>query len=529
VPPRVLTGIKPTGSPHVGNLYGAIYPALRLADQGLEAMYFIADYHALITIQDRAELVHLTREIAAAWLAMGLDPERVLFYRQSDIPEIFELAWALSCFTSKGWMNKAHAYKAAVAANQEAGDADVDAGINMGLYGYPILMAADILAFDIDLVPVGKDQVQHIEIARDIAQRFNHVYGAEVLRLPQAKLDDASAIVPGIDGRKMSKSYGNQIPLFAPAKQLEKLVKKIVTDSTPPEVPKDPDTSIIFHIYRTVAAPDETRAFADRLRAGIGWGEAKQALFARLEADLAPARARYDALMADPKRIDELLARGCGESARDGAPHPRSRPRRDRYRVNRRATARHRTLMVDYPSDITVGEARERYFAANGFSADTYTDSWVKFSIGPIPIRFPNTPSRKRAIPLHDIHHVATGYATTLRGEAEIGAWEIAGSCTNYWAAWVLNASAFSWGLALAPRRTYRAFVRGRHSRTLYRAGGWNDGLLAKTVGEIRTMLELDREPRATWHDRAAFAGWVALVVAPAAGAIALAIALLRW
>jgi tryptophanyl-tRNA synthetase len=314
VPPRVLTGIKPTGSPHVGNLYGAIYPALRLADQGLEAMYFIADYHALTTVQNAAELAQLTREIAAAWLAMGLDPDRVLFYRQSDIPEIFELAWALACFTSKGLMNRAHAYKAAVAANLEKGETDPDAGINMGVYEYPILMAADILAFDIDLVPVGKDQVQHVEIARDVAQRVNYVCGAEILRLPQAKLDDASAIVPGIDGRKMSKSYGNQIALFAPAKQLEKRVKQIVTDSTPPEVPKDPDASIIFQIYRTVASSEDTRAFADRLRAGIGWGEAKQALFARLDADLAPARARYDALMANPARIDALLAQGAAKA-----------------------------------------------------------------------------------------------------------------------------------------------------------------------------------------------------------------------
>jgi tryptophanyl-tRNA synthetase len=309
---RVLTGVKPTGSPHVGNLLGAIRPALRLADSGLDAMYFIADYHALTTVQDRKQLGPLTYEVAATWLAMGLDPERVTFYRQSDIPEIFELAWVLACFTSKGWMNKAHAYKAAVAA--AANEAEPDAGINMGLYEYPILMAADILAFDIDLVPVGKDQVQHVEIARDIAQRINHVYGADVLRLPMAKIDETTAIVPGTDGRKMSKSYDNTIPLFAPTKQLKKAVSRIVTDSTPPEVPKDPDTSTIFQIYRAIATAEESRALAERFRAGIGWGDAKQAVFERLEAELAPARTRYDALIANPAQIDALLAAGAAKA-----------------------------------------------------------------------------------------------------------------------------------------------------------------------------------------------------------------------
>ena len=318
VPPRVLTGIKPTGSPHIGNLLGAIRPALQLANEGLEAMYFIADYHALTTIKDGKELRQLTYEVAATWLAMGLDPERTLFYRQSDIPEIFELAWVLECFTSKGWMNKAHAYKAIVADRQEAGETDVDAEINMGVYSYPILMAADILAFDIDLVPVGKDQVQHVEIARDIAQRINSTYGREVLRLPKAKIDDNTAVVPGIDGKKMSKSYGNQIPLFAPPKQMKKVVNSIVTDSLPPEAPKDPDASTIFAIYKAVASPDETRALAERYRAGIGWGDAKKALLERIEIEIADARTRYDALMADPSKIDALLAQGA-ERARKTA------------------------------------------------------------------------------------------------------------------------------------------------------------------------------------------------------------------
>lgn len=312
---RVLTGIKPTGSPHVGNLLGAIRPALRLADQGLEAMYFIADYHALTTVHDAKELRQLTYEVAATWLAMGLDPNKVLFYRQSDVPEIFELAWVFSCFTSKGWMNKAHAYKAIVADKEAGGEGDVDAGINMGIYSYPVLMAADIIAFDVDLVPVGKDQVQHVEIARDIAQRINHHYGKEVLRLPKAKLEDNAAIVPGIDGRKMSKSYGNQIPLFAPPKQMKKVVNSIVTDSTPPEAPKDPEASTIFQIYKAIASADECAALADRYRTGIGWGDAKKALLERLEVELADARTRYDALMADTSKIDALLKAGA-EKAR---------------------------------------------------------------------------------------------------------------------------------------------------------------------------------------------------------------------
>jgi tryptophanyl-tRNA synthetase len=317
VPPRVLTGIKPTGTVHVGNLLGAIRPALRLADQGLEAMYFIADYHALTSVHPPkykpSELRQMTYEVAAAWLAMGLDPERTLFYRQSDIPEIFELAWILSCFTSKGWANKAHAYKDHVDKAQAAGE-DPDAGINMGTYSYPILMAADIVAFDVDQVPVGKDQVQHLEIARDIAQRINHAYGKDVLRLPSPKLEENAAIVPGIDGRKMSKSYDNVIPLFAPPKQMKKVVSSIVTDSLPPEAPKDPETSTIFQIFKAVASPAECAALAERYRAGIGWGDAKKALLDRLETELGPARAKYDALMADTSKIDALLAQGAARA-----------------------------------------------------------------------------------------------------------------------------------------------------------------------------------------------------------------------
>ena len=322
----VLTGIKPTGTPHLGNLLGAIRPALRLADQGLEAMYFIADYHALTTVHNAKEMRQLTYEVAATWLAAGLDPERTLFYRQSDIPEIFELAWVFSCFTSKGWMNKSHAYKAIVADRQAAGEADVDAGINMGIYSYPVLMAADIIAFDIDLVPVGQDQQQHVEIARDIAQRINHEYGKNLLRLPKAKIDETTAVVPGIDGKKMSKSYGNVIPIFGSQKAMKDAVKKILTDSTPPEAPKDPDQSIIFAIYKAVATPDETRALAERYRAGIGWGDAKKTLLERLEAEVGAARSRYEALMADTTQIDALLAKGAAKA------RPTARATLDRVR-----------------------------------------------------------------------------------------------------------------------------------------------------------------------------------------------------
>jgi tryptophanyl-tRNA synthetase len=315
VPQRVLTGIKPTGTPHIGNLLGAIRPALDLANQGLEAMYFIADYHALTTVHPPEhkpeEMRQLTYEVAATWLAAGLDPERTLFYRQSDIPEIFELAWVFSCFTSKGWMNKSHAYKQIVSDREAKGETDVDAGINMGVYSYPVLMAADIIAFDVDLVPVGKDQQQHVEIARDIAQRINHAYGKELVRLPKAKIDEVTAVVPGIDGKKMSKSYNNVIPIFASQTAMKKAVKQIVTDSTPPEAPKNPDDSIIFSIYKAIATPDEARALAERYRAGIGWGDAKKALLDRIEVEVAEARARYDALMADTAKIDALLAQGA--------------------------------------------------------------------------------------------------------------------------------------------------------------------------------------------------------------------------
>jgi tryptophanyl-tRNA synthetase len=305
-----LTGIKPTGMLHVGNYIGAMKPALSLTEE-YDARYFIADYHALNTIKDPGKLSTLIRHVTAGWLAAGLDPERVIFYRQSSVPETFELTTQLMAFTSKGLMNRAHAYKAALQANTERGE-DPDAGINMGLYTYPVLMAADILLFDSDVVPVGQDQVQHIEMAQDIAQAVNYNYQQEVLKIPQALVRESAAVVPGLDGRKMSKSYGNTIPLFAPEKELRKLVMRIVTNSQAVEEPKDPETSQIYLLYKLFATPEEQAALADRYReGGMGWGEAKEELFRVLNRELGPLRERFQALVADSKTLDAILARGA--------------------------------------------------------------------------------------------------------------------------------------------------------------------------------------------------------------------------
>ncbi|MDR2144217.1 MAG: tryptophan--tRNA ligase, partial [Treponema sp.] len=277
--------------------------------------YFIADYHALNTIKDPKELSSLIRAVAAGWLACGLDPEKVVFYRQSSIPEVFELTTMLMAFTGKGLMNRAHAYKAAVQENSEKGG-DPDAGVNMGLFTYPVLMAADIILFDSDVVPVGKDQVQHIEMAQDIAQSVNHNYKQEVLKIPQALVSESVAVVPGLDGRKMSKSYGNTIPVFIPETQLRKLIMRIVTNSQAVEEPKDPETSQIFLLYRLFADPGEQAALASRYRSGgMGWGEAKEELFRVVNRELAPVRERFNAIIADPAALDRVLAAGA-EKAR---------------------------------------------------------------------------------------------------------------------------------------------------------------------------------------------------------------------
>ena len=305
-----LTGIKPTGDLHIGNYFGAIKPALELAKE-YDARYFIADYHALNTMKNPEELNSTIRQVAAGWLASGLDPESVIFYRQSSIPEIFELTTMLMAFTSKGLMNRAHAYKAAVQENEEKGD-DTDAGINMGLFTYPVLMAADIIIFDSDIVPVGEDQVQHIEMARDIVQSINANYGKQVLKTPQAVVQENVAVVPGLDGRKMSKSYGNTIPLFAPEKTLRKTIMRIVTNSQSVEEPKDPDTCQIFQLYKLFTQADEQDALAKRYRAGgMGWGEAKEELFRVVNRQLTPIRERYDTIMADIPALDKILEQGA--------------------------------------------------------------------------------------------------------------------------------------------------------------------------------------------------------------------------
>ncbi|MDR1893327.1 MAG: tryptophan--tRNA ligase [Spirochaetales bacterium] len=312
-----LTGIKPTGLLHIGNYVGAIKPALELA-RNYDARYFIADYHALNTMKNPGELRASIREVAAGWLAAGLDPERVIFYRQSAVPETFELASFLTAFASKGLLNRAHAYKAAVQENLDR-KADPEAGINMGLFTYPILMAADILLFDADLVPVGKDQVQHVEMAQDIAQAVNFNYQAPLLKVPQAALQEEAAVIPGLDGRKMSKSYGNTLPLFAPENQLRKLIMRIQTNSQGVEEPKDPDTSTLFFLYKLFALPEEQEALAARFReGGLGWGEAKAELFRVMNRELAPLRERFNALAADPARLDAILAAGA-EKARGPA------------------------------------------------------------------------------------------------------------------------------------------------------------------------------------------------------------------
>jgi tryptophanyl-tRNA synthetase len=308
----VLTGIKPTGMPHLGNYLGAIRPALEIAKEpDTDARFFIADYHSLNSVRDPQTLRSYIYEVAAVWLAAGLDPDKVLIYKQSDVPETFELTTILMAFTAKGLMNRAHAYKAAVDANLEKGQSE-DHQVNMGLYTYPVLMAADILLFDTDVVPVGKDQVQHVEMAQDIAGVVNHNYGSALLKIPEARTSEQLMTIPGLDGRKMSKSYDNTIPLFLPEKQLRKLIMKIVTNSQGIEEPKNPDTCNVFALYKLFATAEEQAVLAERYRAGgMGWGEAKQELFEKLNAVVAPMRVTYDELMTDTSKIDVILAEGA--------------------------------------------------------------------------------------------------------------------------------------------------------------------------------------------------------------------------
>ncbi len=316
---RFLTGITTSGTPHLGNYVGSIRPSVRASlAPDVQSFYFLADYHALIKVDDPVRIQRSTLEIAASWLACGLDPERVVFYRQSDIPEIPELTWFFSCVLGKGVLNRAHAYKAAVDKNTAAG-ADADADVSVGLFMYPVLMGADILMFNAHKVPVGRDQIQHIEMARDMGASFNHVYGEHFV-LPEAVVEASVELLPGLDGRKMSKSYDNHIPLFASREQLKKLIAGIVTDSKAPGEPKTPEGSALFQIYQAFADADETAAFAQAYADGIAWGEAKQRLFERIDQEIAPLRQRYEELMAHPERIEAILQAGAVKARATATP-----------------------------------------------------------------------------------------------------------------------------------------------------------------------------------------------------------------
>ena len=307
---RFLTGITTSGTPHLGNYVGSIRPSVRASlGADVESFYFLADYHALIKIDEPARIQRSTLEIAASWLAAGLDPDRVIFYRQSDVPEIPELTWLLTCVIGKGVLNRAHAYKAAVDKNTAAGT-DPDADVNAGLFMYPVLMGADILMFNAHKVPVGRDQVQHIEMARDMAHSFNHRYGEHFVP-PEAEIEASVATLPGLDGRKMSKSYDNTIALFASRQELKKLIAGIVTDSTPPGQAKNVEGSALFQIYQAFATEEETATLRQAYLEGIGWGDAKERVFERIDREIAPMRQTYLALMNDPAKIEAILLAGA--------------------------------------------------------------------------------------------------------------------------------------------------------------------------------------------------------------------------
>jgi len=320
---RILTGITTSGTPHIGNYVGAIRPAIEASRNSDNlSFYFLADFHALIKCQDPALVHQSTLEIAASWLALGLDPENVMFYRQSDIPQIGELNWLLNCVCAKGLMNRAHAYKGAVDANGEAGE-DPDFGISMGLFSYPVLMAADIVLFGANKVPVGKDQIQHVEMARDMAQRFNHLYASKkqpLLTLPQYQVDEDVPVLQGLDGRKMSKSYGNTIPLFLGEKQLRKHINKIKTNLLEPGEAKDPDTSTVFQIWRAFASQTQQQEMRQAFADGIGWGDAKKELFELINTELKEPRERYNELMANPSDIEVVLQQGAAKAQAYSAP-----------------------------------------------------------------------------------------------------------------------------------------------------------------------------------------------------------------
>jgi tryptophanyl-tRNA synthetase len=316
-----LTGITTTGTPHIGNYVGAIRPGIAASkDPKYKNYYFLADLHSLAKAEDPKKMQQSTLEIAAAWLALGLDTDNAMFYRQSDIPEIPELTWILSSMTAKGLMNRAHSYKSMVQANEESGDKDPDKGITMALYSYPILMAADILMFKSTKVPVGRDQKQHVEMTRDIAQRFNHHYG-DILVEPEAVIDDNTAVLKGLDGRKMSKSYNNFIPIFESEKRLRKLIMKIKTNSLEPGEPKDTGGSTLYEMYQAFATDDEVKDIEKKYAEGIAWGEMKQVLFDYINEHIKPARDEYQRLMNDPKVVEDELQKGAVKAREISVPY----------------------------------------------------------------------------------------------------------------------------------------------------------------------------------------------------------------
>lgn len=363
---RVLTGITTSGTPHLGNYVGAVRPAIAASRApGVESFYFLADLHSLVKVQDAARVQRSTLEIAATWLAAGLEPDKVWFYRQSDIPEISELNWFLTCVASKGVLNRAHAYKASVDRNR-AEEQDDDAGISAGLFMYPVLMAADILLFNADKVPVGRDQVQHIEMARDFGQRFNHLFGGEYFTLPEAVIEENVATLPGLDGRKMSKSYDNTIPLFAPRDEMRKLIASIVTDSRLPGEAKEAEGSHVFQLYQAFASVEETAQMRQAFAEGIGWGDAKQKLFERIDTEVAPLRERYQTLIAKPAEIESIL--------RDGA-----RRLREKYATPFLAELRQAVGLRDLSSQPEARDASVQKSAPPSFKQYRDTDNRFYF------------------------------------------------------------------------------------------------------------------------------------------------------
>ena len=363
---RVLTGITTTGTPHLGNYVGAIRPTVQASrDTQTDGFYFLADYHALIKCDEPARIQRSTLEIAASWIASGLDPEKVTFYRQSDIPEIPELTWFLTCVTGKGVLNRAHAYKAAVDKNNAAGN-DPDSDVTAGLFMYPVLMGADILMFKAHKVPVGRDQIQHIEMARDMASSFNHLYGEHFV-LPEAVIEESVSLLPGLDGRKMSKSYDNTIPLFAPAAQMRKQIAGIVTDSKAPGEPKATEGSALFQIYQAFASAEETAAMARAYAEGIGWGDAKQMLFERIDREIAPMREHYQALIDNPAQMDNILLAGAEKARQLATPFMRE--------------VRHAVGLRPLSSGIAAVAAKESKTAAASFKQYREKDGQFYFKL----------------------------------------------------------------------------------------------------------------------------------------------------